>query len=354
MSLSALLIEAMERKFLPDFIIRKGIQNLCQERLESLKQVTLDLQEFTSSEYYEALRHSPLAVHTDEANQQHYEVPAEFFNLALGKNKKYSSAFWSEDCKNLNDAEDHALTITMERAEISDGMKILELGCGWGSLTLAMAKKFPNSEIVAVSNSNSQREWIEKRAKELGNERVKILTRNIIEVKDFEKEFGKFDRVVSVEMFEHLRNYEVLFERISKTLNQDGKLFFHVFSHRDSSYFFETEGEDNWMGKYFFTGGQMPAHTLFSRFQKDLYLEKQWAWNGTHYAKTARAWLENTDQNALKIQEIFKVVYGEENAARWLQRWRVFFISCEELFQFENGNQWGVSHYLFKNRGGRS
>jgi cyclopropane-fatty-acyl-phospholipid synthase len=333
------MIEAMERGLLPDAAVRFGIRRLCKERLKSLSGNSLV--------HIENLKKSPLAVNTQEANEQHYELPPEFFTLALGKNRKYSSCFWSENCTSLDQAEDDALRITMDRAELVDGMQILELGCGWGSLTLAMAKRFPNSKIVALSNSAPQRMYIEGELAKRGHQNVTVITRNIVETTDLDREFGAFDRVVSVEMFEHLRNYELLFEKISNWLKPDGKLFFHVFAHKNTSYLFETDGDDNWMGKYFFTGGQMPAHGLFSAFQNDLTLQKDWWWDGTHYGRTSEAWLENMDENRSTIMKIMEQVYGVQNASRWFQRWRVFFMACAELFNYQNGSEWGVSHYLF-------
>lgn len=337
-----LMIEAMERGMIPDRAIRLGIRKLCRDRLKTLYG--------DDSRHVAMLKQSPLAIHTQEANEQHYELPPEFFNLVLGKNRKYSSAFWGPQCLNLNQAEDDALTITMERAELKDGMQILELGCGWGSLTLAMAKKFPNSRIIALSNSTPQRLFIEGELKKYGLNHVTVITRNIVDTANLDQEFGKFDRIVSVEMFEHLRNYEKLFEQLSYWLKPEGKLFFHVFAHRNSSYLFETEGEDNWMGKYFFTGGQMPSHGLFRNFQKNLLLEKEWWWSGDHYGKTAEAWLENMDAHRAPIFQIMNQVYGSMNAARWYRRWRVFFMACAELFHYQNGSEWGVSHYLFTNK----
>jgi cyclopropane-fatty-acyl-phospholipid synthase len=210
-----------------------------------------------------------------------------------------------------------------------------------------MARRSPKAKIVAISNSNSQREWIEAQAKKEGLTGVRVLTRNIVEVRDLDAEFGAFDRVVSVEMFEHLRNYELLFQRIASWLKPQGKLFVHIFTHREMSYLFETEGEDNWMGKYFFTGGQMPAQDLFLEFQRDLRLEDQWAWSGTHYAETSERWLQNLDQNRTEVLRIFEAVYGSEQAPIWVQRWRVFFMACAELFGFDSGTEWGVTHYRF-------
>ncbi len=349
--MNSIIIDAMEKGWLPDFTIRYGIRKLCKDRLASLAQPNVELEQKALKQYANVLRNSPLAVHTQEANDQHYELPPEFFSIALGKHKKYSSAFWPENCPDLDHAEREALHTTLTRAEIKDGMQILELGCGWGSLTLVMAKAFPNSKIVALSNSRPQREWIEAQAHNLGLTNVTILTRNIAAVGDLASEFGPFDRVVSVEMFEHLRNYEMLFEKISSWLKPDGKLFVHIFTHKQYSYLFETDGEDNWMGRYFFTGGQMPAHGLFEQFQNHLNLEKNWIWNGTHYGKTSEAWLDNMDAHKEEIMKIFEPVYKQDSKI-WFQRWRVFFMSCAELFNYDNGNEWGVSHYLFSNKKG--
>jgi cyclopropane-fatty-acyl-phospholipid synthase len=344
-------IDLMERGLVPDAVTRAGIRKLCAQRLQAYAELSAsDLQE-AEQKYVAELCRSPIAVHTQDANRQHYELPAEFFDLVLGRNKKYSSAFWDSRTTNLDDAEDNALNVTIARAGLSDGMSILELGCGWGSLSLAMAKRFRNSKIVALSNSNSQREFIDAQARQHGLTNLTVITRDISETKDLQLEFGHFDRVVSVEMFEHVRNYRELFQRISSWLKPEGKLFAHIFTHREHSYHFETEGEDNWMGKYFFTGGQMPSRYLFRSFQRDLTLEKQWSWNGSHYAKTCEAWLRKMDAEPAQVMKIMKATYGDAEAARWVQRWRVFFLSCAELFAFRDGNEWFVSHYLFSRKG---
>lgn len=343
-----LIIEAMERKILPDLIIRFGIRKLCKERLNSLKKGSLEQMQESLTDYIKNLRSSPVALHTDLANKQHYELPHEFFNLVLGKNKKYSSAFWPHGCQSLDEAEQEALNITMARADLQDGFKILELGCGWGSLTLAMAHKFPNSKITAVSNSTTQRLYIENELRKRNLKNVKILTKDVTTIVTLDE--APFNRVVSVEMFEHLRNYEEILRRISTWLLPDGKLFIHIFTHKNSPYFFETKGDDDWMGKYFFTGGQMPSHNLLSHFQMDLRLEEQWVWDGHHYAKTSEAWLKNMDTHEKEILSILRKVYGNNEAKRWFQRWRIFFMSCAELFSYRKGSEWAVSHYLFSNR----
>jgi cyclopropane-fatty-acyl-phospholipid synthase len=342
------LIDLMEKGYLPDFLIRWGVKNLCTQRLRSLEQNSLDSYQAYFQDYVENLRSSPVAIATKDANQQHYEVPAEFFHLVLGKNKKYSSCFWEDSCLSLDKAEDRSLQITMDRAELKDGMSILELGCGWGSLSLAMASRFPQSKILALSNSRTQKEYIEQQARDRGINNLTIMTQDVSHLENLPEGWTQVDRVVSVEMFEHFKNYEILLARIANWLKPEGKLFVHIFSHNRFCYPFETEGDDNWMGKYFFTGGQMPSHHLLSYFQKDLTLKKQWAWNGTHYQKTSEAWLLNTDKNRERILEIFKSAYGEKQAEIWLQRWRVFFISVAEFFGYRRGLEWGVSHYLFE------
>lgn len=339
-----MLINATERGFVPSPLIRIGIRKFCRDRLTSL-QTDSPAQ---VSKYVEMLKSSPIAVSTADANQQHYELPASFFSLVLGPHRKYSSAYWSEDCKDLAQAEQDALSTTIERAELQEGQKILELGCGWGSLTLEMAKRFPKSQITAISNSASQREFILGEARKRGLQNVEVLTRDISQFEGFGEKNGSFDRVVSVEMFEHLRNYEKILARIQEWLKPSGKLFIHIFTHKKFSYLFETEGDDNWMGRYFFTGGQMPSHDLLGLFQKNLRLEKDWQWSGVHYQKTSEAWLQNMDAHRTEILKIFENVYGKQNALIWFNRWRIFFLAVAELFGFQQGQEWGVSHYLFQ------
>lgn len=344
------VINAMESGILPDFMIRGGIRKLCRVRLDSFRSLSPEKQSELENKYIENLKRSRIADSTDDANKQHYELPPAFFLQVLGKNLKYSSGFWPEGCQDLDESERIALDETCRRAELKDGQKILELGCGWGSLTLTMARKFPNSRIVVISNSGPQKLFIEDRARKEGLHNVQILTRNMAEVESLEKEFPLFDRVVSVEMFEHMKNYELLMERISRWLAPEGKLFVHIFTHKEYSYPFETEGEDNWMGKYFFTGGQMPSHHLLARFQKDFLLEEDWKWNGMHYSKTSEAWLTNMDHQRDLIMPILSEVYGPKNSTLWFQRWRIFFMACAELFGYRQGEEWGVSHYRFVSR----
>ncbi len=338
------IVDWMERGLISDSWIRLGIRWLSKKRLddESALQNGSGLESI--QKFVEELKSCPIAVHTIEANQQHYELPPEFFEFALGKYKKYSSCYWGDGSSKLDRAEESSLIATCERAELVDGMDILELGCGWGSLSLWMAEKYPNSKIVALSNSNPQREAIIKNAKDRGLDNLTVLTDDM---NRFSTE-QKFDRVVSIEMFEHMRNYEQLMGNIASWLNPEGKLFVHIFCHRQYAYFFETAGSDNWMGRYFFTGGVMPSEDLLSNFQKDLSLERQWRWDGRHYMKTANAWLRNMDEKKDLIFPIFRQVYGEKESSIWFQRWRIFFMACAELFGYQRGKEWFVAHYLFK------
>ena len=342
-------INAMENGKIPDAAIRFGIRQLLKKRLEELHKNSLAEKDDAYQAYVKGLKDGPLAIFTQKANEQHYELPPEFFFNSLGKNLKYSSCFWDKNTKTLDEAEDLALDITMKRAEITDGMRILELGCGWGSLSLAMAKRFPKSQIVSVSNSAPQKAFIDSEAKKRGLTNLMVLTRDVSKLETLAVEFPSFDRVVTVEMMEHFKNYKMLLQKISDVLTPDGKFFTHIFTSKEYPYPFETEGDDNWMGKYFFTGGQMPSHHLLYSFQDDLVLDRSWQWDGEHYEKTCNAWLEKMDQNGEVIRKIFDQTYGQEGL-QWFNRWRVFYMACAELFGYEKGQQWAVSHYLFKKR----
>ena len=335
----SVLIELMERGLLPDALVRVGIRRLLAQRLADISAEGASVRE---DGFVKALRESPVAILTEKANEQHYEVPAEFFHTVLGPRLKYSSCLWPDGVNALADAEERMLALTCERAGIRNGMDILELGCGWGSLTLWMAEQYPDSRITAVSNSNSQRAFIEQRAREAGFNHVRVIT---ADMNDFSTP-DTFDRVVSVEMFEHMRNYELLLKRIAGWLKPDGKLFIHIFCHRDHVYPFETTGDDDWMGRYFFTGGLMPSEHLMERFNDDLTVESQWRVNGIHYAKTLRAWLDLMDAKKDTVLPMLRRVYGPKEGARWFQRWRVFFMACEELFAYRGGEEWFVTHIL--------
>jgi cyclopropane-fatty-acyl-phospholipid synthase len=336
-------IDWVERGLVPDWITRAGIRKLLRDRLR--EQAVGDA-EVRQMELVRELRQSPIAIETDMANQQHYEVPPAFFDLVLGPNRKYSCGYWPEGVHDLGQAEEAMLALTCERAGLTDGMDILELGCGWGSLTLWMARHYPNSRIVALSNSGPQIETIRDRALAEGYGNVTAL---VADVNAFSTD-QRFDRVVSVEMFEHMRNYQSLMTRIGGWLRPTGKLFVHIFTHRHYSYPFETEGEDNWMGRHFFTGGLMPSEELLSYFQDDLRLVSQWTVDGRHYQRTCEAWLAELDLQRPRAEQVLAGAYGND-AQRWVRRWRVFFMACGELFGFDNGRQWQVNHYLFDRAG---
>jgi len=338
-----LLIDWMERRLLPDPLVRFGIRRLLTKRL---KEVSQGNGQERMEAFIETLRGSPVAVLTEKANEQHYEVPAEFFLEVLGPRLKYSSCYYPEGVDDLAAAEEKMLALTCERAELRDGMDVLELGCGWGSLTLWMAEQYPNSRITSVSNSNSQRMFIEGRARDRGLNNVRVIT---ADMKDFTID-EKFDRVVSVEMFEHMRNYEELLGRVASWLRDDGQLFLHIFCHRQWAYPFETTSDEDWMGRYFFTGGLMPSETLMQRFDRDLVVTHQWRVNGIHYARTLLAWLQLMDAKEATVMPMLKKIYGEAEGARWFQRWRVFFIACEELFRYRSGEEWFVTHLVMRKK----
>lgn len=329
-----------ENGWLPYSLIRFGIRKRLQKKLDQESKDFAEKQEAV----LKLLKEAPVAQNTEEANEQHYELPPEFFTTVLGDRLKYSCALWDEDCKDLNEAEIRGLNQVAERAQISDGQQVLELGCGWGSFTLWAAENFPTSQFTAVSNSKPQGEFIRKQAADRGLKNVTVHTAdmNVFEPK------GTFDRIVSIEMFEHMRNYETLMQRISSWLNQDGLLFVHIFSHKDYAYTYNAEEADEWMAQYFFTGGVMPSHALLTRFNKHLEVADNWKINGEHYQKTLEAWLDKFNENKDRVRDLFNDCYGTKDANKWMWRWRLFFLACSELFGYREGNEWGVSHYTFR------
>ena len=332
---------------LPDFIIRRGIRKLLKQRLKDERAADQMERLKRVSQFAEELKKMPVAIETKAANEQHYEVPAAFYQLCLGPRLKYSSCFYKQGDESIKVAEEAMFELTCTRAELKDGQKILELGCGWGSLTLWMAEKYPKAQITSVSNSASQREYILGQCKIRGFNNVTVIT---CDMNQFSISPDTFDRVVSVEMFEHMKNWQELFRRISTWLKADGKLFFHVFTHRDCAYHFESKDGTDWMSRHFFTGGIMPSNNLAGHFQDNLKLETQWEVPGRHYGQTAEHWLQNTDQHREKILSIFAETYGPEKARQWLAYWRIFFMSCAELWNFEKGEQWMVCHYLMSKK----
>lgn len=338
------LIDLAESGWLPDWAIRIGIRKLLSNRLSPSAGSDEVRREHLKQEFLSQLRNGPLAVDTDSANAQHYEVPAVFFEKVLGPRLKYSCCHFENDEDSLAEAEARMLQITCTRAELNDSQNILELGCGWGSLTLWMAEHYPNSRITAISNSHGQREFIETRCAERGIQNVRVIT---VDMRDFDTS-EQFDRVVSVEMFEHMRNYELLLKRISSWLRPGGKLFVHIFCHKETQYLFETEGASNWMGRHFFTGGMMPSDDLLLEFQDDLKCGTQWPVDGNDYWRTCERWLANLDAHREELLTIFAASGQPERPEQLLQRWRIFFMACGELFRFRGGKEWYVSHYLFE------
>lgn len=341
--LTSAVIESIERGWISDRMTRAGIRYLCQKRLNQVR-CNENERQVRMKQFVQEASAGPVAPRSEKANEQHYEIPAEFYELVLGPNKKYSCCHYQEE-SSLEQAERDSLEITCQRAELVDGMDILELGCGWGSLTLWMAEHFPNSSITAVSNSASQRAYILQQAKMRGiDAKLTVIT---ADMNDFDIS-EQFDRVVSVEMFEHMRNHKQLLRQISRWLKPDGKLFVHVFCHKQFTYPFETEGSANWMGRYFFTGGIMPGENLFSEYSDHLKIARQWMWNGSHYEKTSNDWVANLDANHHQVLNVLESVYGKKDAYRWLNRWRLFFMACAELFGMHDGQEWYVAHYLFE------
>ena len=339
MSLISTTIDTFEGAPLPDAVRKTAITLLVANARRQMKTAGPDANAIFAREMTER----PIAEHTDAANTQHYEVPADFFLNCLGPQLKYSSALYRNPGDTLAQAEEHGLRETAEHADLADGQRILELGCGWGSLSLWMAKAYPNARITAVSNSASQKAFIMARAQERGLGNLEVIT---CDMNDFEAP-GEFDRVVSVEMFEHMSNWRALLTRVKGWLKPDGRLFIHIFTHKTTPYRFNVEDEADWIAKHFFSGGVMPSHGLIREFPDLFTLEQDWRWSGTHYEKTALHWLELYDRNLAKIRPVLDSVYGDQ-ATLWRRRWRLFFLATAGLFGHRGGTEWGVSHYRLK------
>ncbi|KAL7625479.1 hypothetical protein AAE478_004699 [Parahypoxylon ruwenzoriense] len=331
----------LDRGYLPHAVIRVGIRRQLEQRLAEIGSASLAAAYERKMGYLELLRTRPIAVETAAANTQHYEVATGVLAGMLGPRMKYSCCLYPKGRETLAQAEIAMLQEYVERAQLQDGMNILDLGCGWGSAALYFAEVFPKSKITAFSNSRTQKEYIDGRAKEKGLTNLTVITGDVV---DYEFKKHSFDRVVSIELFEHMKNYEQLMAKIAKALKPSGKLFVHIFAHKTTPY----DYEEGWMTTHFFTGGTMPSADLLLYFQKDLHIEKQWWVNGNHYSKTCEHWLSNMIANKKQIWPHLVETYGEENANMWYNRWQIFYMACSELFAYEGGDTWGVAHYLFE------
>jgi cyclopropane-fatty-acyl-phospholipid synthase len=348
-------LRALESGLVPDWLIRRRIRALLAQRLREEDRGDPQAQQERLSRFIATLRAAPIAIDTRAANEQHYELPTGFFAQVLGAHMKYSSCLypldepraWTAPQALLDDAAAAMLALTTERARIRDGERVLELGCGWGSLSLWLAQRLPRARITGVSNSHSQKAWIDARAAERGLHNLQILT---CDMNELELPTGEFDRVVSVEMFEHMRNYEALLARVATWMKPQATLFVHIFTHARFAYPFEVRDDSDWMARYFFTGGIMPSHDLLLYFQRDQRLLEHWAVDGRHYQLTSEAWLANMDAARPTLMPILAATYGDGAAQRWWVYWRLFFMSCAELWGYAGGREWQVSHYLFERR----
>jgi cyclopropane-fatty-acyl-phospholipid synthase len=344
---TATAIRWVEQGIVPDGAVRAGIRSLLRQRLASLPADNCEAAAAHKRAFVATMDGSPIAELPARANEQHYEVPAEFFAEVLGRRRKYSGCYWGEGAETLEEAETAALRITAERAGIRDGMDVLELGCGWGAFCLYVAETFPDARVTAVSNAQGQRRFIESEAARRGLANLSVLT---ADMNDFVPP-GRYDRIVSIEMLEHMRNHRALLARVHDWLKPGGQFLMHIFCHREHPYAFEDGGPSDWMTRHFFAGGIMPSDDLPLHFQDRLRLLERWRWDGRHYARTLNAWLARMDTARERVWPILERTYGADAAATWWSRWRVFFMACAELFAYRNGQEWWVSHYLFARPG---
>jgi len=334
----------IEQNKLPDFILRIGMRILLKHRLNEETVEDAEVQQHRLNDFLEELKNSPIALANEDARRQHYKLPPEFYQYCFGKRLKSSAGYWRPGVTDLDTAEEDMLELTCQRADLQNGQDILELGCGWGSMSLFISAKYPESRITVVSDSAIQKAFIDQTAKDRNISNLTVITADMNTFQILQQ----FDRVVSIGMFEYMRNYKMLLKKVNGFLKDNGKLFVHMFSHHTLAYKLEVKDGTDWMNNYFFGAGMVPSNHLLSYFNDDLAIDRHWVVNGMNYSRTAEAWLSNMDSHEKEIMTMFEKIYGEDQALKWWVYWRLSFIACAEMFGYRSGNEWMVCHYLFK------